>query len=261
MNVRKTMILFVIIAFSSILHAADLAYTGATPISAISTEKFSSIEPIDLNGNRQQISYLLKLESGVRTVGEAINLKTQGLNYVQDAYDFEYLTSYPFQNPSDAYKNAVGEFIAKNIASFVRSNYDLRPLQILEARTLTVGQAMAVKSAGLRVHLTINDFIKLIQPSFANPSDAYKTAISRFTAQNIRYALDAYTSIYMILEVEKSTMVVGDSMAVKNSGLIAVRTQRDLFDLARYSVSNPSAAYQQAVNEFLRINLPRYPQN
>lgn len=254
----KKVIMLLVASFSLLASAEELIYQGQVP--EIDTEKnINQVREKFLSRNREEISYILQVESSVKTVQEAIDLKTRGLMYVQDISDFEYLTSCPFNNPSDAYKKSVGDFIASNVAKYVYSLYDLQILNILESRVSIVQQAIAIKSAAFNLRLQIQDFVRLIAPAINNPSDAYKTAISNFTAQNIRRVVDRYSPIYLILEAEKNVTTVSDAMAVKNAGLIAVRTERDLFELATYSVPNPSATYQQAVNDFLRNNIGKYP--
>ena len=246
----------------SFAYSSESIFRGVKPILKMAKAKSSATknaEELLSPYGRQQISYILDVESRLQTVGEAIDLKTRGLVYVQDASDFDYLTTYPFQSPSDSYKTAVGNFIAQYVANYVYSPYDIPALAAIETRTLQVGQAMAVKNAGLRAHLQIQDFLRLIQPSVQNPSDSYLAAISTFTAENISKVVDVYSPIYLFVEVEKSTRLVNEAMAVKNAGLIAVRNQNDLFQLARFSVANPSDTYVQAVNDFLRINISRYP--
>lgn len=257
MNFKISILLVAIFSTLSISNAADLIYKGAAP--KFSVSKLESSEKDAGQFGRQEIAWILRNEAGVRTVNEAINLKTQGLQYVRDIYDFEYLTSCPFPNPSDAYKVAVGDFIARFVGNYIYSTYDLGMLRVLESRAPNVNQAMAVKSAGLRIRLQISDYLQLIPPSISNPSEAYTKAISNFTAKNIASVLDYYSPIYLIVEAERFTTLVGDAMMVKNAGLVAVRSRQDLFELATYSVQNPSPAYQQAVNTFIRDNINRYP--
>lgn len=257
MNFKAALLLVTIFSTMSISNAADLIYKGAGP--KVSVSKVESSEKDAGQFGRKEIAWILRNEAGVRTVNEAINWKTQGLQYVRDISDFEYLTSCPFPNPSDAYKVAVGDFIARFVGNYVYSAYDLGILRVLESRAPNVNQAMAIKSAGLRIRLNISDYLQLIPASIHNPSEAYTKAISNFTARNIASVLDFYSPIYLIVEAEKFTTLVGDAMMVKNAGLVAVRSRQDLFELATYSVQNPSPAYQQAVNTFIRDNINRYP--
>jgi hypothetical protein len=257
MNFKAALVLATILSTLSIAQSADLIYKGAAP--KIGAVKEMTVDKDMPSYGREEISYYLRAEAGVRTVNEAINLKTQGLQYVRDIYDFEYLTSCPFPNPSDAYKTAVGDFIVRFVGNYVYSAYDFNMLRVLESRVPTVNQAMAVKSVGLRVRMQISDYLQLIPPSVGNPSAAYVKAISSFTAQNISAVLDYYSQIYLIVEAEKFTTTVGDAMMVKNAGLVSVHNREELFQLAAYSVPNPSPAYQQAVNNFIRDNLNRYP--
>lgn len=259
MNFIKTVSLMLTLAFSAITLAdtKELIYTGKAAVVAPTDKSVRSDETLNLG--REQISYLLQMEARVQTVNEALNLKTSGLQYVNNIFDFEYLTSCPFGSPSDAYKKAVGDFIARYAINYVTSRYDIPALNILESRVPTVTQAIAVKQAGMRIRLQIQDFVQLIPPSIANPSEAYTKAISNFIGQNIVYVVDYYSPIYLILSAERYTSLVGDAMAVKRAGLVAVRTQRDLFELASYTVANPSESYRQAVSAFLTENMPRYP--
>lgn len=209
--------------------------------------------------SRQQIATVLEAESRMTTVSESIAVKQSGLSYVQDISDFEYLASYTVSRPSDSYRKAVGDFIASYVGNYVQSPADLPYLQILEARTPTVTQALAVKSAGMRAVRSIQDFLVLISFSVSNPSDGYRKAVSSFVATNVQYSLNEYSPIYLIIKVEMYTQTINDSMAVKNAGLVAVHSKRDLLDLAQFSVSNPSQGYRDAVNRFIRDNISRYP--
>ena len=260
MNFKSLVIILAATLSIATAHSSDLAFKGQKAILKKSVLTRES-ESFDSRNGREQIAALLDVESRLQTVGEAIDLKTRGLVYVQDAFDFDYLTTYPFQSPSDSYKAAVEDFIAQYVARYVTSFMDIPALASIESRTLHVNQAMAVKNAGLRPFINIQDYLRLIQPVFKNPSDAYLTAISTFTATNITRVVDSFSPIYLFVEVEKSTRLVNEAMAVKNAGLVAVRTQNDLLELARYSVANPSQAYIQAVNDFLRLNISRYPRN
>lgn len=259
MNFKAGLLLLVtLFATTSVSQAADLIYKGKAP--QINLEKSQSIvEEVTAPAGREEISWILRSEAGVKTVNEAIALKTRGLQFVRDIYDFEYLTSCPFTGPSEAYIKAVGDFIAQHVANYVYSVYDLNVLRVLEARAPHVTQAMTIKSAGLRIRMQIGDYLQLIPPSISNPSEAYKKAISEFTAKNISYVLDYYSPIYLIIEAEKFTITVADAMMVKRAGLVAVQNRHQLFELATYSVPNPSASYQQAVNAFVSENLNRFP--
>ena len=259
MNFKAALLLIVtFFSTASISQASDLIYKGKTP--QLNFEKNQNVvDEITAPAGREEISWILRSEAGVKTVNEAIALKTRGLQFVRDIYDFEYLTSCPFAGPTEAYVKAVGDFIVQHVANYVYSVYDLNMLRVLESRAPHVNQAMAIKAAGLRLRMQIGDYLQLIPPSITNPSEAYTKAISEFTAKNISYVLDYYSPIYLIIEAEKFTTTVRDAMMVKRAGLVAVQNRQQLFELATYSVPNPSAAYQQAVNTFITENLNRFP--
>lgn len=209
--------------------------------------------------SREQIRYILEMERDVRTVDEAIRLKTQGLRYVESLMDFDYLCTLVIPNPSMAYREAVGAFIETHVGRYAYSYQDLQTLRMLEGKTYLVTQSMAVKREALRVAEGIHDFAYLVPPAVANPSDAYKQAIGQFVADHIYRMVDARSPIHMIVQVEGYTYLVSQSMAVKNAGLVAVYTQRQLHELAQYAFANPSEAYRQAVYRFVMENIDRYP--
>ncbi len=249
--------------------AEELMYSGKKPIDLFHNQISSFVERSDVTtsvdgvdrSGQIQIRNLLALESRLKTVGEAIEVKTKGLAYVYDSIDFDYLTSYAFANPSSAYVRAVGDFIAAHAEKFVRSSYDIYALRNLESRSIIVSNSMAVKKAGMLAPLNISDFVYLIQPAVSNPSSAYLDEISKFTAQYIQQVVDHNSSISEIIEAESMTLRVNEAMAVKNAGLVAVRNQSELFALAQSAFPNPSEAYLQAVNEFLKRNLLNFPAN
>ena len=251
-----------VIIFTSLIlfNQANANGSAAISIGAKAVPVHSSLRPENLGEHSyEQIRNILEIESRVQTVSEAIDLKTQGLNYVNNISEFEYLTSCPFSNPSSAYLEAVGNFISQYVERYVNSTYDLRVLSILEGRSTLVEQAMNIKRVGLRVATDIQAFLTLIPPAVANPSDAYNDAISAFVGDNVRYSLNYYSPIYMIVEAERYTKYVDHALNVKRAGLVAVHYQRDLMELARLAFPNPSDAYRQAVDNFLRENIGRYP--
>lgn len=258
MNFKKlSSILLLIFSFNLAFANSSMEriYTGPVAIGTGQTveHEFSSGQ------SRENIRIYLELESRVQKVSEAINLKTQALRYVEDLSDFEYLTSTPFANPSEAYKDAVGEFIARYIGGYVRDPQELRWLSVIENRVTKVNQAMAVKQAGVRAAHDVRDFLLIVPPAVGNPSEAYLKAISEFAGQYVRLSLNAYSPIYLIIDVERYTKYVSDAISVKQAGLVAVHSKRDLLALAEFCVSNPSEAYRQAVNDFIRNNINNYP--
>ncbi len=255
-SIHSAIIVFSLFAGSAALADAPL-HVGEFPIPAVD-EEIAQLPALDVL-SRREIARVLEAESRTTTVSDAMAIKRSGLAYVRDISDFEYLCSFTTPRPSEAYRRAVGDFIASHVGRYVRGPYDMRYLRVLEARTQLVSQAMKVKTAGLVAVRSVHDFLELLPFSVSNPSEAYRVAVSSFVAQHVRSALDRYSPIYLIVEVEKFTKTVTDAMAVKNAGLVAVHSKSDLLDLARYSTNNPSAAYRQAVSNFIRANIDRFP--
>ena len=255
----------VIYYLTALLMSANLAFAAPENESSFIGENPIAIEHSELSSSasnlnsKRRIREVLELESRAYTVGEAMRIKESGLVYVQDLSDFSYLAQTAISNPSEAYTNAVAEFIAQNVAGCVRDQWDLRYIPELEARTRLVGQAIRVKEAAMIAVRDIRDFLDILPFSVSNPSDAYKNSVGEFTATNASQVIDSYTSIYLIVDVERFTKTVGQAMRVKNAGLAAVRDRRDLYNLAEHAFANPSQAYIDAVERFIRENYYRYP--
>lgn len=250
-----------LIASQSSSLASELAtFEGTPPPVIVPAPPTPPVPPVSNDHeSRYQISQVLAAEARMSTVADAMAVKRTGLVYVRDMSDFDYLASFTVANPSDAYRTAVSGFIAQNVGSFIQGPYDLSYLNSLERKTTIVPDAMAVKRAGLRAIYTVIDFLYLIPFSVPNPSEAYRTAVSDFVAASIPRVLSEYSPIRAIVEAETYTRTVDRAMAVKQAGLIAVHSKGDLLELARFSVPNPSPAYQEAVNRFIRDHIANYP--
>ncbi len=208
---------------------------------------------------RDQIAVILEAERRVSGIQDSMAIKRTGLAYVQDLYDFEFLTTFTVTNPSAAYQTAVGEFIAEFVAQFTNHHSDIETLRILEMRTTTVPQAIKVKSAGLLRVRNIFEYLLILPLSVTSPSANYINGVSSFVAQTVPQFLNTYSPIDLILSAENYTATVTDAMAVKSAGLVAVHSKEDLLKLATFTVSNPSDLYRRAVDAFIRDNIGRYP--
>jgi hypothetical protein len=258
---KTLLISALMLATFSATNASESTFTGSAPITVreLDWEPAPVITPVE--SGKEDIKIYLELESRVRTVNEAIDLKNQALPFVKNLDDFVYLATYTVPTPSEAYINAVSEFIVRNAGTFFYSTADLFFLRILEAKIKTVPQAMALRNIAFKAPLTTRDLLYILPPTVENPSEAYKDAIANFAATNAARVIDQYTYIALIIDIEKFTKTVPQAMSVKNAGLAAVKTKRDLMDLATFSVPTPSEAYKQAVNDFLRFNISKYPSN
>lgn len=242
-------------------NASENLFTGKAPITVRELDWEPAPVETPVISGKEDIKIYLELESRVKTVSEAMDLKNQALPFVKNLDDFVYLATYTVPKPSDAYVNAVNEFIVRHAGTFFYSTADLFFLRVLEAKIKTVQQAMALRNIAFNAPLTVRDLLYILPATVENPSAAYSDAIANFAATNAPRVIDQYTYIPLIIDIEKFTKTVPQAMAVKNAGLVAVRTKRDLMDLATFSVEKPSDAYRQAVNDFLRLNISKYPSN
>jgi hypothetical protein len=209
--------------------------------------------------SQQQIARILSIASQMEYVADTMAVKESGLVYVTNLSDLDYLTSFTVTNPSDDYKAATAEFIAKHVGTYISSRADIPALMKLTQRIQTVAQAMACKNAGLKVINSVAAFLRILPFSVEEPSDTYRAEVSTFVAQNISRFVGPRTTIASIIAVEKYTTLVVDAMAVKNAGLAAVRNKQGVLDLAKFAFESPTAAYQYAVREFIRENINRFP--
>lgn len=210
--------------------------------------------------SEQQIARILKIASQMEYVTDVMAVKEAGLVYVRNLTDLEYLTSYTVTNPSDSYIAATGEFIAKYVGVYIVSRADIPPLLRLTSRVQNVNQAMDCKNAGLKIATNVSTFLRILPFGFETPSQEYRSQVSTFIAQNIAKVVGQHSSLETIIQIEKYVTLVTDAMAVKNAGLRAVKTKEDLLTLSTFAFEAPTPAYQQAVREFIRNNIARFPQ-
>jgi len=246
----KSLFAALILSLATTAWASELSTSGVNQLNERVQHESQS---------RYQLARILEAEARVSTVRDALAIKTTGLQYVRDLSDFEFLAIVAIANPSPAYVTAVADFIAQYVARYTYYVSDVQYLRVLETRTHTVAQAMAVKRAGLKIAYDIETFLSILPFSVPTPSDAYKKEVSAFVAQNIAASLDYNSPIYLILEAETYALTVQHSMMVKNAGLVAVHSKADLLDLAQFGVTTPSDAYRLAVDAFIRDNIGRYP--
>jgi hypothetical protein len=246
-------------AAQSAVFVQAMETSGEAPASAVPvlTESLQSLETANSNLYRY-----LEMESRVRYVHEAIQIKESALREVYDLYDFEIISRYAFQSPSVDYKQAVGDFVVRNLSRYMGRARGVRDLELalqIEGRAYLVSQAKAVKEEMARVSRNENEFEVISRSAFASPSEAYRDMQSLFVAENVGRSLHRSSRLRIILQIESRCKFVRDAIAVKEEGLIAVRTRRDLYALSRSAFSNPSEAYLQATYEFTRRHEGRYP--
>ncbi len=248
-------------AISAMAQSHEVTHSGAVPVYANqaweSVLKENPTRPP--TASQLQIARVLSVASQMQYVREAMNVKEAGLVYVANLADFDYLMTYTVENPSDAYITATAEFIARHVGDYIFSRADVPALIKLTERVQTVQQAMACKRAGLKVVNSARSFLEILPFGFSSPSDEYRSQVSTFVANNIRRFLGPKSSIAIIVEIEKYTVLVTEAMAVKNAGLVAVKSKTGLLELSQFAFENPTAAYQTAVSEFIKVNLSRYP--
>lgn len=257
---------------SSILFLCALHFVLGTVTPSLAQtreDKFVGSEPV-INSRiwesmkeptpaQQQIARILRIASKMQYVNDVMAVKESGLIYVTNLADLDYLSTFTVSNPSDGYRMATGDFIARHVGTYIRTRADIPALMKLTGRVETVPQAMACKWAGLKVATTAATFLQILPFAVASPSEAYQTMVGAFVAQNISRVLGPKSSIKVILKIESYSVLVSEAMAVKNAGLVAVKTKEDLLSLADFAFESPSSAYQEAIREFIRNNISRFP--
>jgi len=236
------------------------AYTGPAPQLPPELRPFVRVTLGGISGYggaSQAIQDVLALERRTTSVDQAMQVKRSGLMAATTLDDFLALASYAFSNPSDAYRAALSRFIAQNVASRITPVDDLSKLLVLEARTTTVDDAMAVKAAALVVVHDLPRFEMLTRNAFSNASDAYRAARSRFLVQNIAASLPPGTDLTQVLSLEARTSTVDDAMGVKAAALVLVHGIADYEVLTRNAFSNPTSSYLDARARFITNNIGR----
>ncbi len=243
----------------AIAQNSESRHTGTKAILNLELWEKVTKDPIPQTAAQKQIAQVLSIASKMDLVSDVMSVKEAGLVYVTNLADLDYLTTFTVENPSEAYIAATAEFIAKYVGAYIFDRYDIPSLIKLNGRVKTINQAMACKNAGLKVAGSAASFLRILPYGFQNPTDEYKSQISAFIVANIQNQLGPRSSIETIIQIEKYSVLTIDAMAIKNAGLIAVKSKTDLLALAQFAFKNPSPSYKQAISEFIKTNLSRYP--
>jgi len=248
---------------SSLLLIADAARaelpTIGEPVPVYTVETDGRVQNFESlhreqTGSTSQIRTILDLEARATTVPDAIRIKSQGLTFVRDIHDFEYLTSAPFKSPTHAYKEALGTFIINHLGSYLRSNDDLS-LPRFETRVGTVPQTVRVKEIALSVANDLQDFEQITRDPFSTSTDEYKVGRSSFIRRNISSYVRRGDSIETVLTIEGRCRTVEDAFVVKTAGLQAVTSIESYQRLVSSAFSNPYQAYTDRRKMFLARNI------
>ena len=127
-------------------------------------------------------SIVLTIEARTTTVDHAMAVKSIGMQAVHDVSQFEVLTRNAFSSPSSNYEASRSRFIATRIAASLSPVSDISVILQIEARTTTVDDAIAVKTAALVAVHTRDDLTHLARSAFSSPSAQYLQRVGEFVA-------------------------------------------------------------------------------
>jgi hypothetical protein len=207
--------------------------------------------------NEARIRRILELEAQTDNTEDAIAIKTTGLRHCEGLKDYALLCSYAWATPTDSYKEAVSAFLVDNIAGRVKPGDPLHLIQELDARSYTITGSIKVKTAGLALVQSGEDYLLLVKPGVETPSTNYVTACFRFMLENLPKVVKPSWSIASIRKLEGQASTITDSIAIKTAGLVCVHTLADLPILAAPAIESPSNGYKTACSKFLLAALPK----
>jgi hypothetical protein len=197
------------------------------------------------------------LKGRMNVVADVLTTMKAGLKLVRTGYDFLQLTEYGYDSPTEYYRKKMAEFIVAHVDVAVNAGASIDVINDLKIRTITVDQTMAVMTAGLKAVKSGDDFLKLIQWGFPNPTDAYKDAVSSFIDTHINVAINAGISIKQIGVLKRRMNDVNALMRVMSAALPLVQTASDFDKLTRYEVGAPSDYYRSEMAKFVAKRKPQ----
>jgi hypothetical protein len=195
------------------------------------------------------------LKGRMNVVADVLTMIKAGLKLVRTGYDFLQLAEYGYDNPSEYYREKMAEFIVAHVDVAVNAGASIDVINDLKIRTITVDQTMAVMKAGLKAVKSGDDFLKLLQWGFSNPSDAYKDAMRGFILNNISTAIRAGATIESINNIKMRVSGVADVISIMTAALPLVKSGDDFVKLTDFWMSNPSDAYKDAVSSFIDTHI------
>lgn len=250
---------FGLLLLAASVQAEDLNTVG-TAIPVYVSEEFDvrlqNFESVNVWSNASdKIRQILELEGRTTQVDEAMRIKAQGLQYVEDLEDFDHLCTIR-SNASDSYKQRLGQFIGQHLGTWM-TRADLHQLARFEARTTQVDAAFRVKEIGVGVSQTLEDFELVCRKAFNPGSDSYNQRRGQFIARHAASFVRPGDRMETLLSLEGATVQVDEAMTVKRAGLQAVSRIEDFERLVSPAFSNPSDSYKLRRIAFLVSNIQR----
>jgi hypothetical protein len=185
-------------------------------------------------------------------VDKIIEFQKKMLPLVRTPEDFIALTDYGVSNPSDPYKKAMSEFIAKHADVFARTKPSMKQFMQLKRNGLKfVDDIMTARKAMLGLVKTSQDYLDLMEFGVDNPSDGYKTEMSSFAKQHMDVFLKTDPSVKDFNRLKKTTLNgIEDIIAAQRKMLPQLKKPADFIELMSFERDHPTDSYKSAMSQF-----------
>ncbi|MEE6249087.1 MAG: hypothetical protein VX583_01735 [Bdellovibrionota bacterium] len=201
-----------------------------------------------------RIRRILQREFRAKNVGEAMSIKRTGLTFVESLRDFHDLASIPFNSPTDAYRDARGEFILAHIDPVMHLEYSPRLITSMELDLRTVNHVIALKRKAIRMAYNLFEYNRLMELEFEKPSDAMKQALGKLIGETIlivpitdRFNFNDIE--FLASDLEPKTRSISDALAVKRALYRNVTNLRQFHAASVIYLSKPTDAYKERNGE------------
>ncbi|MEC9283772.1 MAG: hypothetical protein VX642_13755 [Bdellovibrionota bacterium] len=214
---------------------------------SINSDKIGSVR-------NPRIRRVLQREMSATKVNEAMNIKRSGLRHVESFRDFHDLVLVPFNNPTNAYKDARGDFILAHVDSFLHLGFDPRLITSMELDLRIVSDVIALKRKAIPMVYNLFEYNSLMELEFNSPSDTMKQALNDLIGSTI---MDVPSSErmsvedieYLGSELERKTKKINASLVVKRALYKNVRNLRQFYAASLIYLSSPTDAYKEQNGE------------
>lgn len=197
-----------------------------------------------------RIRRVLRREMSTTKVHEAMSVKRSGLRFVNSLRDFHDLALVPFNNPTDAYKDARGDFILAHVDSFLNLGFSPRLITSMELDLRTVSDVITLKRKAIHLAYNLFEYNSLMELEFGSPSDTMKQALNDLIGSTImsvpsseRLSLEDIE--FLASELETKTKKITESLVVKRALYRNVRNLRQFYAASLIYLSRPTDAYKE----------------
>jgi hypothetical protein len=192
------------------------------------------------------------------TVESRIALMKLGVRRAKTPSEFFDAIKLDTDNPSDAYKNAVNNFIKESVGTFMDlkpSAAEMNQLKNISGRIDTNIEAM---KKGIDQAMTAKDFFAAVSPGVSSPTDEYTSEIKKLVEQSLYAFAKLDPSAKEMDRFKELSNSIEANIALMRIAIPKAESAGAFLKVLNPGVKNPHPAYESAILKLAIENQNRF---